>query len=138
VLIQYEAAGDQPGRIVHVVGVYQPKLEQLMRDRGVTFIRYEGRPSFDPLGRGYVLDGELVERPLMEAALDRASIVGNGTDMATLAGLPIPCTVSINGEASTVEDGILEFTSAMAGTYDLVAEAWPCLPWRATIIVTAP
>lgn len=63
----------------------------------------------------YVLNGVIVQRPIL--AFDKTSIAADDTDTATLAGLPDPCTVSIDGTEYEVTGGTLEVTSPLPATY---------------------
>lgn len=70
----------------------------------------------------YVLSGVVTARGTLTATLDKATIVADGVDTATLSPLPNPCEVSVNGSPVTVTDGSLEVTAALVGTYRIVID----------------
>lgn len=85
----------------------------------------------DP-GAQWVSGGVVTERPTLPG-FDKTSIAADGTDTAKLTGLPIPCTVVVDGDPITVEDGELWISSTTAATYAVEVEAFPFLPYRAEV-----
>lgn len=81
----------------------------------------------------YVLDGQVVDRPQMTAALDKTFILANTEDVATVSGLPEPCTVTFKGQQYEVTDGSFGFHVDIPGTYVVDIEAWPHLPATFTV-----
>lgn len=73
----------------------------------------------------YVLNDTVTDKPSMSATL-----IGN-----VITELPVPSTVSIDGQVFSVPDGILEFTIDQVGTYDIVCEAVNYLPKKFTVTV---
>lgn len=61
--------------------------------------------------------GEVKDKTPLGAAWDKQAINADGMDTATLSGLPVPCTVLIDGEEFLVEDGSLEFVAMAPGDY---------------------
>lgn len=53
-----------------------------------------------------------------------------------ISGLPIPCTVTVDGNAYTIDDGEFEFTTDTTGTYKISVEAFPYIPtsWEVTAV----
>lgn len=78
----------------------------------------------------------ITTRPDMVAALSSTNMLANGIDTVTSSNLPIPCTITIDDTTYTVDDGIFEFTTDLAGTYTIKAEAFPYLPkeWEVTAV----
>jgi hypothetical protein len=72
-------------------------------------------------------------RPLLEIHLSRTAIKADGKRLATITGLPRPCTVLINGETHVIGDGRLDLVSDMPGDYEIRIDQWPYLPWSATV-----
>src|SRR5258707_13370577 len=58
----------------------------------------------------YVAEGKLAAGRVL--AFDKLTIAANDTDVATLTGLPDPCSVTIAGIDHTITGGVLEVTSA--------------------------
>ena len=93
------------------------------------------RGALDPATQ-YVIGGLAVERPESQAACDRLQINADGEDVATIAGLPQSCVVSISGPVSAtfdVDDGELQFTASIPGVYRISVEAFPVRRWEETI-----
>lgn len=60
---------------------------------------------------------ELTARTPLSATLDKATVTADGIDEAVLSGLPIPCTVYIDGVPEVINDGSAEFSFTDPGTY---------------------
>ena len=97
---------------------------------GIVLGRHDG-------GTHWVEGGEVVPRPAIEAVLSKTTIFADGIDAATIAGLPDPCVLSVDGEVREVAGGEAGFRSSEPGTYEVAVAAWPYLPWSATITVEA-
>lgn len=71
----------------------------------------------------YVVDDTPTERPAMSCQ----------TNSTTISNLPIPCSVTVNGETIEVPDGTLELSFGIPGTYKVKVVAWPYLDWEGVI-----
>jgi len=109
-----------------------PTLDELaeFRDRGEMFVVAPDDAAF---GQNYVVDGELVARPVAPITINRTEIPADKRSKVKIAGLPDPCTVLIDGEPVTVEGGRLELTADMPATYWVVFDGFPYMPWSAEI-----
>lgn len=96
----------------------------------------QGEPP-DPATHYYdAAEDRFVARP--ELAFDRTEIAADGADTAILAGLPEPCTVTVDGTAHKVEDGVLELRANTPGTYTVAVPDAQAFPAQAfSTIVTA-
>jgi hypothetical protein len=65
--------------------------------------------------------------------LSKTTIDADGVDEAVITGLPKPCTVTIDGEATEVTDGELAFTADTPGQYELVIDQFPYQRWTRTV-----
>lgn len=84
-----------------------------------------------------VQEGELVERP--QLAFDKTEILADGTDAATLANLPDPCTVLVDGEPHEITGGSIEMVTTMPGVYVIeIEDPFPYQPFRAEVTANAP
>jgi len=63
----------------------------------------------------YISGGEIVPRP-------RMALTVSGTN---IAGIPAPCTCTVNGQVYEVDEETLEFESPCPGRYELTFEKWP-------------
>jgi hypothetical protein len=61
----------------------------------------------------YVYQGRLLEKERLVA-----SVIGN-----TIVGLPMPCTLTVNGQVYQCDDGTAEFNFTYPGTYVVVTES---------------
>ncbi|WP_352402675.1 hypothetical protein [Pyramidobacter sp.] len=52
-----------------------------------------------------------------------------------LRGLPLPCTVTVDGASYDVSDGIFEYESPLAGPHPVTVAAWPYLDWKGEIVI---
>lgn len=76
-------------------------------------------------------------RPKQETRQGKGSISADGKDAFVLSGLPVPCVVQIGEHRYEVEDGGLEWSTLMPGTYHIRVEAFPFLDWDAEVIAIA-
>lgn len=137
---------DTHGRIKQMLHEPIPSDYLAILDEKGTRYHVEGTlgDAHDPvaiLNRQYVkVTTELLDRPQMEAIVDRLAIAADGQDEARLTGLPVPCDVTIEGpdgrETVTVEDGEIVLTADVAATYRISAARWPYLPWSAEVIAS--
>lgn len=101
-----------------------------------------------PNGLGYiegVFSGEthwynlnlkaVVERPQMSCPVTIPAVVANGIDAATITNLPVPCTVTVDGQSFEVDDGTVEMTFDEPGKHTITLSAWPYLD--RTVEITA-
>jgi len=78
----------------------------------------------------YIVNGIPTNRPTF-ATFDKTSVqVGEDT---TLAGLPDPTTVTVNGVTHTVTDGEFILAPTSAGKFTVVVSAWPYLDYSEVI-----
>ena len=73
----------------------------------------------------FVENGLVADRYTMSATLS-----GN-----IITGLPVPCTVSVDGQVFEVPDGILEFSISLPGTYDIICGAVNYLPKEFSVTI---
>lgn len=62
----------------------------------------------------------IMERPLLPV-----TVAG-----MTISGVPTGATLSIDGEPYLVNDGEVELTFSLPGSYLVVIDVWPYMPWR--------
>lgn len=76
----------------------------------------------------YVVAGDAVPRPENPATLDVPTIAADGVDVATVSGIPTGTLATIDGPtiaAIPVDDGSLELTADVPGTYTVRLESFP-------------
>lgn len=76
----------------------------------------------------YILNDKVESKKTM-------GLILTGGPEFVLSNLPVPSTVSIDGQVFSVPDGILEFTIDQVGTYDIVCEAVNYLTKKFTVTV---
>lgn len=64
-------------------------------------------------------NGQVEQRVSSVASWDKLAITADGIDEATLSGLPVPCTVFVDGAEILVEDGSFEFSADDQGEYKI-------------------
>lgn len=70
--------------------------------------------------------GAVQPRAELPSNFDKLTIFGNGTDVATLSGLPVGTVVTVDGASKhQVDDGVFEFTAILPAVYDISVVAWP-------------
>lgn len=84
-------------------------------------------------GSHYVDCGVISTRPAMPGSLNKTCIRADGTDYATVLGLPKPCTVTFCETPYEIDDGEFCFTVDLPGTYEITVEAFPFLPAKFTV-----
>jgi hypothetical protein len=121
------------GRIVRTGMVSRPEwaLEQAVPGSGEIALTIEADPETQ-----FFSDSQLTPRPVL-AGLDRLTIAADGVEVATLAGLPDPCPVTVNGQAHSVTGGVLELTADYPGDYRVEVRHFPWRDFTATITATA-
>lgn len=72
-------------------------------------------------------------RPKISATVSKSTIVADGADIASISGLPQPCTVTLEGQIYRVEDGTLSLTTDIPGSFLLTVQAWPYLDAEFTV-----
>lgn len=70
----------------------------------------------------YVSDGQMVTRPVIEVPSSVELKVG---ESMTIANLPNPCRIKVDGETITVEGGELELEGDMPAEYQIVIDHFP-------------
>ena len=75
-------------------------------------------------------------RRIISGQPNKLDLVADNTDEFVLSGLPIPCSVFIDGVESEITDGTLEFVVPVAGTYQVVAGKFPDVPQTFTVVAT--
>lgn len=144
---------DEDGRIFHAISdPVNPSIVNVLTERGHRFVNLppialpdepyldaEGNPSLDDDGKplmitgrvesvsfdwstDYIKDGLLQARPRLSVPATVELAVGEQT---VISGLPIPCAVTVDGEAATIDDGTLEITGDMTGEYVIRFVQWP-------------
>lgn len=83
--------------------------------------RFEG-------GTHYVRDGAAILRPANPAVLTGLQ----------LSGLPVPCTIRINGTAYPCSEAVADLQFDQPGTYAVRVEAWPYLDKEFNVENPAP
>lgn len=129
-LLEYDKEGAQPGRIRHIATTFSPLLVDMHREAGTPIIHTTDMPPVD-IHRSYVPSAHVVtDRPVMEITTSEPLILANGHDAFVVMGIPAGATLSYDGSpALPIGDSSLEIAVDIAGTYSLVIECWPYLPW---------
>lgn len=73
-------------------------------------------------------------RPEILAEPNKLTMAADNVDSIIIAGLPIPCTVAVDGAEYLVDDGEFEFTTDVSGIYKIAVESFPYIPksWEVT------
>lgn len=69
------------------------------------------------LGAYYVADGVLVAKQAMSLTVSPDSIPADGETVATVSGIPVGSQAVVSGQTVTVDDGSMELTFDLPGTY---------------------
>lgn len=75
----------------------------------------------------------LQKRPRIKPTISAMSVKADGVDTLTISNLPIPVEVTIDGVPYIVEDGSLEFSADVVGTYRIEIDYWPYMEWGTTV-----
>ena len=67
----------------------------------------------------YIKDGTITEKAEISATWSAETVTADGSSEIVLSTLPTPCTVYIDGEIVSVEDGSLEFSTSAVGYYHI-------------------
>lgn len=94
--------------------------------------------AFVYIAGNFVNNGTVAARGAIAAAVSAATITADGTTVASITGLPDPCTVSLTGvqtvAPTVVTGGTIEITANAPGTIAVSVTADPAyLPWSTTI-----
>ena len=104
-----------------IIARYEPWPDKTIEEMNelypdTTFIQCEGNIASDT---HYVSEGVIAERTALSASWDSTTVVADGASEIVLSGLPVPCSVYIDGNAVLVEDGSLEFSADAPGDYNV-------------------
>lgn len=125
---------DEDGRLTGgVSGAFTPEDLDDLRARGFAFVVV---PEGASMASNYVIDGELVARPVADIQINRTEIPADKRSKVKITGLPDPCVLHIDGEPVTVTGGLLELTADMPATYFVAFDQFPTMPWSAEITAT--
>lgn len=83
--------------------------------------------KYDPATQYYDLETHVITlRPAMPTIIDKAEIVADETDFATISGLPVDTQVIIRGLGEwVVLDGVFSFTVDLPGEYTIKCINFP-------------
>ena len=81
-------------------------------------------------------DGSIRHKHTFTPAIDKFTVQADGSDTVTISGLPIPCSVTVNGQTVTVDDGTLELTFDLPGDYPVKLTADGYIPLEVVIHAT--
>jgi len=82
--------------------------------------------------RQLVREGRLAARPVL--TISKTRIKADGVDAAVIEGLPVPCTVTIDGEDTVVTDGVVELTAAAPHSWSVsIRDPFPYQRFEAVI-----
>lgn len=112
-------------------------------ETGYDYIPVESLPETQYVA---MIDGEpeLADKPILHVQIDKTEILADGEDIATLTGLPNPCTIIVDDDDPLTETSIVEvegggftFSTEDPGPYSFeVRGRFPFLPWK-TIVVAS-
>jgi hypothetical protein len=128
---------DERGQITQSNKHYDHEgYDKVLADAGLKFIAIDSPKVLMP-DDYYVKNGALRERQRMPVRIDRQIMKANKTGV-TLSNVPKPCrmTVSVGDLAvhtETIVDGAAYLESPVPGTYKILLDAWPYLPWTIQI-----
>lgn len=80
---------------------------------------------------------QIKQRPEMHILQNTKTIKANTDQMLSLSGLPLNCYVNIGAHRYFVDDGILEWSTPMTGTFPIVVECFPFVDWFSEVTVIA-
>lgn len=143
-LIEYKKDGPTPGLIGHIATSHSPLLVDMHRSAGTPIIHttdvlpVDINRSYVDIGGGSGGGDDIKDRPIMPLVISGATILANGHDAFTVIGIPPGATLSYDGSAPVqIGDTSLEIAVDIAGTYTLLIECWPYLPWSGSFEAVA-
>jgi hypothetical protein len=90
----------------------------------------------------YVDEGVVVDRPTQLTALDKLTLISNGTESITIASAPSGTFTATNTTTRETVTGPISgtdtFSTTVPGTYKIRIESWPYLDFETTITAVAP
>ena len=72
-------------------------------------------------------------RPVMPISQDKKQILADGEDTVILSSLPDTCEITIGEQIYNVEDKFFEWSTLMAGTYKIIVQSFPFIPWESEV-----
>lgn len=126
----------------HVEPLFDEDGSPLLNDAGEALYQVTMTPVFltnrikpveVSLFDDYVVGGEIAKRPsialpdLVELTVGQAK---------TIADLPRPCAIRVDGEAMTIEDGALTLEGDMPAEYEIAFDQWPYKPATVKVIIS--
>ena len=122
-----------------ITGYYEvpEEIAEIMKQNGQKIIQSD--TAFHDTHYVKIASLTIKERPEQNTVIDRTEC--KAFQLVTLSELPMPCTVSIKIPNSGIEikhevpDGIFEWDTDLAGTYEFKVEAFPYKPFEREVIV---
>jgi hypothetical protein len=110
--VSYESSGEITGVYDYTPDISFAEISEMYS--GKAFVQAELDVSGE---KQYILDGQVGVRAALTATWNAETVSADGSEIV-LSGLPIPCTVFVDGGAVIVEDGSLEFSADAPGEYN--------------------
>lgn len=81
----------------------------------------------------FIQNGTVTAKPAIAARIDKTTLQSGGVDVATISGLPQPCTVHIESSSNTVTDGVAQISVNAPGDYSVRISALNYLDWTVSL-----
>lgn len=75
-------------------------------------------------------------RPVMQPEVTQTTILASSSDEVAIDNLPFPCTITVDDQVTEMDDPddtVFEWSTALAGTYEILIEAWPYRPFTLNV-----
>lgn len=110
---------DWSGRIIRS-GACSPGMMNLQVGLGDQVLEGQGDPQ-----RHYVVDGAITPRPAMPVTVSGPVSVNEDWE---INGIPAGTLVTYPGGSVVVDDGFIQWSSAVPGEFKFTLDLWPYLP----------
>ena len=121
-----------------ILGIYclpEESAEYMQEHDSIFFLEAEGRDDTHYMDIAQT-PHKIMLRPSQEITQSTKQIFADGNDALILSNLPMPCRVIIGNNSYTVQDGCLEWSTRVKGTFTIRVIAFPYRDWKGEITAT--
>lgn len=111
------------GNEADIVDNIKPNMSYIACPKNITNSEY----YFD------ISTAAFVQKTDASFSVNKNTIIADGIDECIVSNLPMPCTLTVNADEVTVDDGTLELTSDTPGKYCITCQTAQHYLWEVTI-----
>ena len=131
----YQEYNPETGEILCTRTMSEETADYMRRELNICLIEGEGDNSTHYVDITQT-PPKIVPRTPQSTAQSTSQIAADGNDTLILSDLPLPCSVRIGESTYDVDDGVLEWSTVLAGRYPITVSSFPHVDWKGEVIAT--